>query len=197
MWSNHIKTIPNCIRRDSTKIFSSGSPSSTMNSHHLYRRLSPSPRKSLVILTTSSSSRSWVNLDEDTFPSLQCPSALRPLSYTTNTPRKEWLECFLGTCSRSNEFHHRPPPVTSPLLLPKIKTKNDALQPRQVLIVKKRFLPNLPFLSSLCWTWVEVTLSEITGSCHKRQKPLAPIRNLQTRKVANAKGNLNRNTYLT
>ena len=42
---------------------------------------------------------------------------------------------------------------------------------------------------------------ETTGSCHKRQKPhaptpQAPIRNRQTRKVANAKG-LNRNTNLT
>ena len=40
-----------------------------------------------------------------------------------------------------------------------------------------------------------------TGSCHKRQKPQAPtpqapIRNRQTRKVANAKG-LNGNTNLT
>ena len=35
-----------------------------------------------------------------------------------------------------------------------------------------------------------------TASCHKRQKPQAPIRNRQTRKVANAKG-LNRNTNLT
>jgi len=40
-----------------------------------------------------------------------------------------------------------------------------------------------------------------TGSCHKRQKlqaptPQAPIRNRQTRKVANAKG-LYRNTNLT
>ena len=40
-----------------------------------------------------------------------------------------------------------------------------------------------------------------TGSCHKRQKPQAPtpqapIRNRQTRKVANAKG-LNLNTNLT
>jgi len=39
------------------------------------------------------------------------------------------------------------------------------------------------------------------GSCHKRQKPQAPtpqapVRNRQTRKVANAKG-LNRNTNLT
>jgi len=39
-----------------------------------------------------------------------------------------------------------------------------------------------------------------SGSCHKRQKaqaptPRAPIRNRQTRKVANAK-NLNRNTNL-
>ena len=42
---------------------------------------------------------------------------------------------------------------------------------------------------------------EMLGSCHKRQKPQAPmpqapIRNRQTRKVANAKG-LNRNTNLT
>jgi len=41
----------------------------------------------------------------------------------------------------------------------------------------------------------------LLGSCHKRQKPQAPmpqapIRNRQTRKVANAKG-LNRNTNLT
>jgi len=41
---------------------------------------------------------------------------------------------------------------------------------------------------------------QILGSCHKRQKPQAPtpqapIRNRQTRKVANAKG-LNRNTNL-
>jgi len=35
-----------------------------------------------------------------------------------------------------------------------------------------------------------------TGCCHKRQKPQAPIRNRQTRKVANAKG-LNRNTNLS
>ena len=40
------------------------------------------------------------------------------------------------------------------------------------------------------------------GSCHKRQKPQAPtpqapIRNRQTRKVANAKGLINRNTNLT
>jgi len=34
------------------------------------------------------------------------------------------------------------------------------------------------------------------GSRHKRQKPQAPIRNRQTRKVTNAKG-LNRNTNLT
>ena len=38
------------------------------------------------------------------------------------------------------------------------------------------------------------------GSCHKRQKPQAPtpqapVRNRQTRKIANAKG-LNRNTNL-
>ena len=33
-------------------------------------------------------------------------------------------------------------------------------------------------------------------SCHKRQKPQAPIRDRQTRKVANAKS-LNRNTNLT
>jgi len=43
--------------------------------------------------------------------------------------------------------------------------------------------------------------SQTWGSCHKRQKPQAPtpqapIRNRQTRKVANAKG-LNRNTNLT
>ena len=42
---------------------------------------------------------------------------------------------------------------------------------------------------------------KLPGSCYKRQKPQAPtpqapIRNHQTRKVANAKG-LNRNTNLT
>jgi len=36
----------------------------------------------------------------------------------------------------------------------------------------------------------------VEGGSHKRQKPQAPIRNRQTRKVANAKG-LNRNTNLT
>jgi len=46
----------------------------------------------------------------------------------------------------------------------------------------------------------ETTLAS-SGSCHKRQKPQAPtpqapIRNRQTKKVANAKG-LNRNTNLT
>jgi len=40
-----------------------------------------------------------------------------------------------------------------------------------------------------------VQLSKL-GSCHKRQKPQAPIRNCQTRKVANAKG-FNHNTNLT
>ena len=44
-------------------------------------------------------------------------------------------------------------------------------------------------------------LALIPGSCHKRQKPQtptpqAPIRNRQTRKIANAKG-LNRNTNVT
>jgi len=37
---------------------------------------------------------------------------------------------------------------------------------------------------------------QILGSCRKRQKPQAPIRNRQKRKVANAKG-LNRYTNLT
>jgi len=46
-----------------------------------------------------------------------------------------------------------------------------------------------------------IVLIFFSGSCHKRQKPQAPtpqapIRNRQTRKVANAKG-LNRNTNLT
>jgi len=46
-----------------------------------------------------------------------------------------------------------------------------------------------------------ISLYTKSGSCHKRQKPQAPtpqapIRNRQTRKVANAKG-LNRNTNLT
>jgi len=36
----------------------------------------------------------------------------------------------------------------------------------------------------------------LSGSCHKRQKAQAPIRNRQTRKVANAK-DLSRNTNLT
>jgi len=37
---------------------------------------------------------------------------------------------------------------------------------------------------------------KLWGSCHKRQKPQAPIRNRQARKVANAKG-LNRNNNHT
>jgi len=44
-------------------------------------------------------------------------------------------------------------------------------------------------------------VSDIAGSCHKRQIPQAPtpqepVRNRETRKVANAKG-FNRNTNLT
>ena len=42
---------------------------------------------------------------------------------------------------------------------------------------------------------VKLTLVSVKGSCHKRQKPQAPIRNRQTRKVTNAKG-LTRNTNL-
>jgi len=51
----------------------------------------------------------------------------------------------------------------------------------------------------LSWkTYKDSRYIAIPGSCHKRQKPQAPtpqapIRNRQTRKVANAKG-LNRNT---
>jgi len=46
-----------------------------------------------------------------------------------------------------------------------------------------------------------INFVEFLGSCHKRQKPQAPtpqapIRNRQTRKVANAK-DPNRNTNLT
>jgi len=57
-----------------------------------------------------------------------------------------------------------------------------------------RFVVSLLFNVKLCRV-------ENLGSCHKRQKPQAPtpqapIRNWQTRKVANAKG-LNRNTNLT
>ena len=62
----------------------------------------------------------------------------------------------------------------------------------------------------LLTTRIEVAIDKIvtalqgvnlSGSCHKRQKPQAPtpqapIRNPQTRKVANAKG-LNRSTNLT
>ena len=44
--------------------------------------------------------------------------------------------------------------------------------------------------------WASPTSVELPGSCHKRQKPQAPIRNRQTRKGANAKG-LNRNSNLT
>ena len=49
--------------------------------------------------------------------------------------------------------------------------------------------------------WRSKWTSSYSGSCHKRQKPQAPtpqapIRNRQTRKVANAKG-LNRNSKLT
>jgi len=47
---------------------------------------------------------------------------------------------------------------------------------------------------------ISTEIQWILGSCHKRQKlqaptPQAPIRNCQTRKVANAKG-LNHNTNL-
>jgi len=52
-------------------------------------------------------------------------------------------------------------------------------------------------VSVVSYTWFQA----FSGSCHKRQKsqaptPQAPIRNHQTKKVANAKG-LNRNTDLT
>ena len=43
---------------------------------------------------------------------------------------------------------------------------------------------------------LSISLKLNLGSCHKRQKPQAPIRNRQTRKVANVKG-LDRNTNLT
>ena len=48
----------------------------------------------------------------------------------------------------------------------------------------------------VCKNETPVLGNTIPGSCHKHQKPQAPIRNRQTRKVANAKG-LNRNTNLT
>jgi len=44
--------------------------------------------------------------------------------------------------------------------------------------------------------FLKISQPEEMGGCHKRQKPQAPIRNRQTRKVANAKG-LNRDTNLT
>jgi len=64
--------------------------------------------------------------------------------------------------------------------------------------------------ASLLWTWQpgqtphflnNFSSFKNSGSCHKRQKPQAPtpqapIRNRQTRKIANAKG-LNRKTNLT
>jgi len=51
------------------------------------------------------------------------------------------------------------------------------------------YMRSLPLKSIRMLLWA-------MGSCHKRKKPQAPIRNRQTRKVANAKG-LNRNTNLT
>jgi len=59
-------------------------------------------------------------------------------------------------------------------------------------------MPLKLYLSSLT---LAVLKEELTGSCHKRQKPQAPtpqapMRNRQTRKAANAKG-LNRNANLT
>jgi len=44
--------------------------------------------------------------------------------------------------------------------------------------------------------WFHQHKFTLSGSCHMRQKAQAPVRNRQTRKVANAKV-LNRNTYLT
>jgi len=54
---------------------------------------------------------------------------------------------------------------------------------------------------SVICLFLKINISTAMGSCHKRQKlqaptPQAPIRNRQTRKVANAKG-LYRNTNLT
>jgi len=59
---------------------------------------------------------------------------------------------------------------------------------------------NQPNTFWLVTTSLVICMDE-SGSCHKRQipqarTPQAPIRNRQTRKVANAKG-LNRNTNLT
>jgi len=63
----------------------------------------------------------------------------------------------------------------------------------------KKFIWRKPLKCAPRWSNKIICASFITekmGSCHKRQKPQAPIRNRQTRKVANAKG-LNRNTNLT
>jgi len=62
-------------------------------------------------------------------------------------------------------------------------------------------LPKLEWHRRKIWYICGKACMSISGSCHKRQKPQAPtpqapIRNRQTRKVANAKG-LNRNTNLT
>jgi len=46
------------------------------------------------------------------------------------------------------------------------------------------------------WGLMLLEIEKCLGGCHKRQKPQAPIRNRQTRKVANAKV-LNRNANLT
>ena len=60
-------------------------------------------------------------------------------------------------------------------------------------------MPESYFLEPVAWELCKQAFE--AGSCYKRQKPQAPtpqapIRNRQTRKVANAKG-LNRNTNLT
>ena len=65
------------------------------------------------------------------------------------------------------------------------------------VLSKKNILYILNTDISLLWgLQPALVLTSKTGSCHKRQKPQAPIRNRQTRKVAIAKG-LNRNTNLT
>ena len=63
------------------------------------------------------------------------------------------------------------------------------------------FMSEIPRVRFHTGIFTPTDLVVLSVSCHKRQKaqaptPQAPIRNRQTRKVANAKG-LNRNTNLT
>jgi len=107
------------------------------------------------------------------------------LSGQTITTRRP---CKLYKTSQILVTSHTTVPITEPKLL----------RQQYRHIISRELLYPEDLLKRWCHAF---GTSAIAGSCHKRQKPQSPtpqtpIRNRQTRKVANAKG-LNRNTNLT